>query len=377
MGSIETIVSKKGQTKYCALVAELKNEMRQGVYKSGKKLPSEHALSERFKISRVTVRQALNVLQEEGYINRKQGLGTFVNGLIKGKPAVKIHHLAMILADSKMLPTEDDYFRLELIAAERWLAEQDITIFLATLESESIARGVIPPILKQGLVQGVLLDGRVQDVHRHILEKQGLPYLIIGNHPVKRELPQIRVDFEQITVNAVNYLYGLNQQPVMLLAEPFSLHFTRGIYNGYCTAVEKLPQQQPLIELCQGDDGYAGMKRLLKQGHKNFSVVTTDQIHNGILRAYREEGISTEDNPIVVIGSLSKIHPTQLSLIHMIPIRAEKITLSALQILMEMIEGKRKEVYEEICFEIEPPSETNVSNMDGTDMGEGTEKGMT
>ncbi len=329
MSLIETIEPKKGPAKYRVLVAKLKNEMRQGVYGSDKKLPSEHALSERFKISRVTVRQALSVLEEEGYISRKQGLGTFVNGLTEGKPAVKIHHLAMILADSKMLPAKDDYFRLELIAAERWLAEQDITIFLATLESEDIALGVIPPILKQGLVQGVLLDGRVQDVHRHILEKQGLPYLIIGNHPVNRELPQVRIAFERIAANAVNYLYDQNRQPVMLLLEPFSLHFTKEIYNGYCTAVETLPQERPLIELCQDDDGYAGIKRLLKQGYENFSVVTTDQVHNGVLQAYREEGISTEDNPIVVIGSLSKIHATQLSLIHVIPIQTERIVLSA------------------------------------------------
>ena len=55
---------------------------------------------------------------------------------------------------------------------------------------------------------------------------------------------------------------------------------------------------------------------------------------------------------------------------HVIPIQTERITLSAVQILMEMIEGKRKDVYEEICFEIEPPSETEVSNTDETDMAE-------
>lgn len=45
-------------------------------------LPSEKALSERFNISRPTIHKALNILEEEGYIYRKQGAGIF----IKKKP---------------------------------------------------------------------------------------------------------------------------------------------------------------------------------------------------------------------------------------------------------------------------------------------------
>ncbi|HBT15682.1 MAG TPA: GntR family transcriptional regulator, partial [Firmicutes bacterium] len=42
------------------------------------KIPTERELCEIFKVSRITVRQALYELEKEGYLYRKQGKGTFV-----------------------------------------------------------------------------------------------------------------------------------------------------------------------------------------------------------------------------------------------------------------------------------------------------------
>lgn len=47
-------------------------------YKNGKPLPKEIELSNRFGVSRNTVRQATNKLENEGLITRKKGVGTFV-----------------------------------------------------------------------------------------------------------------------------------------------------------------------------------------------------------------------------------------------------------------------------------------------------------
>lgn len=47
-------------------------------YKNGKSLPKEIELSNRFGVSRNTVRQATNKLENEGLITRKKGVGTFV-----------------------------------------------------------------------------------------------------------------------------------------------------------------------------------------------------------------------------------------------------------------------------------------------------------
>ena len=41
-------------------------------------LPSETELSQRFEVSRATIREALSQLEQRGVVNRRHGVGTFV-----------------------------------------------------------------------------------------------------------------------------------------------------------------------------------------------------------------------------------------------------------------------------------------------------------
>jgi len=56
----------------------LRKLIAQSAYKKGKPLPKEVELANRFGVSRNTIRQATNKLQNEGLITRKKGVGTFV-----------------------------------------------------------------------------------------------------------------------------------------------------------------------------------------------------------------------------------------------------------------------------------------------------------
>jgi len=56
----------------------LKQEIESGALTSDEKLPSENELSKKFDVSRVTVRRALQTLENEQLIYRCQGLGSFV-----------------------------------------------------------------------------------------------------------------------------------------------------------------------------------------------------------------------------------------------------------------------------------------------------------
>ncbi|MFS0779948.1 GntR family transcriptional regulator [Neobacillus sp. 3P2-tot-E-2] len=63
---------------YYQLKELIKKEIEEGKLTPGEMIPSERDLGERFEISRPTVRQAINELVNEGILNRKKGLGTFV-----------------------------------------------------------------------------------------------------------------------------------------------------------------------------------------------------------------------------------------------------------------------------------------------------------
>jgi len=56
----------------------LKRQIEEGVYKPNDRLLTESELAARFRVSKITVRQALRELAEMGYVRREQGRGTFV-----------------------------------------------------------------------------------------------------------------------------------------------------------------------------------------------------------------------------------------------------------------------------------------------------------
>jgi GntR family transcriptional regulator len=56
----------------------LHDEIARGAMAAGDALPTEQALCDQFGVSRITVRRALADLTEQGYIERRQGVGSFV-----------------------------------------------------------------------------------------------------------------------------------------------------------------------------------------------------------------------------------------------------------------------------------------------------------
>lgn len=64
---------------YHQLEEYLKQQIENGILKEENSIPSEREFAEKFQISRMTVRQAINNLVMEGYLIRKKGLGTYVN----------------------------------------------------------------------------------------------------------------------------------------------------------------------------------------------------------------------------------------------------------------------------------------------------------
>jgi GntR family transcriptional regulator len=58
--------------------SELRRAINDGEFSPGTKLPNEEQLRERFSVSRITLREAVRGLIEEGYVSRRHGSGTYV-----------------------------------------------------------------------------------------------------------------------------------------------------------------------------------------------------------------------------------------------------------------------------------------------------------
>jgi len=116
---------------YVQLMDRIRQDILQGVYPTGEKIPAEHMLEERYGVSRVTVRRALQELTGAGLLERKQGKGTFVSapkprrehrGVISFHDACREAGLrpgARTLTARETAATEEDRRRLELLPDSR------------------------------------------------------------------------------------------------------------------------------------------------------------------------------------------------------------------------------------------------------------------
>ena len=79
--------SSANYPRYVSVYDVLLEDIQSGVYKPGSKLPGENELAKKFNVSRNTLRQAIMLLHEDGYVSNHQGKGTFV---LKNHPSRKI-----------------------------------------------------------------------------------------------------------------------------------------------------------------------------------------------------------------------------------------------------------------------------------------------
>src|SRR5712671_7666400 len=72
--------------RYVEIAGELREHIESAALAPHTLLPSERELSETYQVSRMTARQALTLLENEGYVYRRPPRGTFV-----AEPRVRFH----------------------------------------------------------------------------------------------------------------------------------------------------------------------------------------------------------------------------------------------------------------------------------------------
>jgi len=73
---------------YNRLYNSLRNQILDGHYAAGQKLPPERLLCEDFGVSRITARHAIRLLQEQGLVERFQGRGTYIRNIEPQKVSI-------------------------------------------------------------------------------------------------------------------------------------------------------------------------------------------------------------------------------------------------------------------------------------------------
>ncbi|GGG69735.1 GntR family transcriptional regulator [Corynebacterium pelargi] len=174
--------------RYLAVAEELRHRIEAGRYQRGGKLESERVLLEQFEVSRSTIRKALDLLESDGLIRRRQGRGggTFVqtkppqvdlNEISGFMPQLRARGLSV---DSELLSASLDYatathaehlqipLRSPMFRVERLRRVEGVPLLI---EDSVFPATAFPELLEEDLTQSLyeLLDRRF---HRAPRSKQ-------------------------------------------------------------------------------------------------------------------------------------------------------------------------------------------------------------
>src|SRR5215211_5088863 len=105
--------------RYYQLKEIIRERIRSGEWATGSPIPSERELCARYGISRMTARQSITELVNEGLLYREQGKGTYV-----GRPKIA-QQLLSLTGFTEDMQARDQRPGARVLTAEMWSADQE------------------------------------------------------------------------------------------------------------------------------------------------------------------------------------------------------------------------------------------------------------
>lgn len=179
--------------KYIRLREWLLENIDNRVFKYGDKLPSENMLCTKFSVSRQTVRNAIDQLEEEGIVRRVRGSGTFVEKVVEVKPRNRNVGVLLSYLDDYIFPQIMRGIE-EVLTKEGYGIDLGITHNRIESEARFIER------MLESNTAGIIVEGSRSALPNpnldlyHKLAAEGVPVIFLHNYYQGLEFPKVMMD---------------------------------------------------------------------------------------------------------------------------------------------------------------------------------------
>ena len=195
------------QKKYERIVSWVQTEIENGALSRGDKLPSENELMERFRVSRQTVRRAMEELTEKGVVEGRRGSGTYVTVNTRQYAGKEIRIAVM-------LTYVDTYIFPSIIKGiESVLSSEGCTLQIAMTDNAvEKERMLLKEFIHTQSVDGIIaetvksaLPNPNMELYREI-ENMGIPVLFVNSYYKELDIPHISMDDRKAGYLAAKHL---------------------------------------------------------------------------------------------------------------------------------------------------------------------------
>lgn len=293
-------------TKYMRLVQSVRELLAGGELKPGDRFFSEHALCEKFDLSRQTVRQALSLLEQDGLIERRRGSGTYVAGsaLAARKRTMSVGVISSYL---------DDYiFPSQTRGVERVLSEHGYTMQLGITYDKVANESKLLRAMIDKDVDGILIEPaksalpHVNAPYYKELMRKGIPILQVNTYIQGLSLPCVAVDDLRGGRMAAMHLIEMGHRAIggIFKLDDYQGHLR---YAGFMEALERngLLQNEEHIHWYSTDDRerlFGARDAMIMERLRGCTAVFcyNDQVALAVIEQLRKNGVRVPEDMSVV-----------------------------------------------------------------------------
>lgn len=193
--------------KYEVLYNYLKNEIISGSFHYGDRILSESELAKKFSLSRFTVRRAIEILTNEGFLEKRHGSGTYVKALDPNQNRTGVIGIITTYLDDYIFPSI-------IRGIETILTQHKYTLNLAITENKvEKETACLRSMLNQN-VEGLIIEGTKSALVNpnigllEIFKKRGIPVVFINGNYIDYDSSYVLMDDEKSGEMVASYLIG-------------------------------------------------------------------------------------------------------------------------------------------------------------------------
>lgn len=292
----------KKQPYYRMIHEQLREQIRLGVYPGGSYLPSERALGEKYSVDRITVRKALELLVEEGMVEKKPGIGTQVRESLSQSLAVSGgKNILFVLPGDKIFANRiTDVFNAALFfQLEKQFRRQGYTLIYASAGRDDTLSSVAGGNALCAVIAVSPADGRILTE----CVRSGLPAVAVGG--VHELVPSIIPDNAGGMEAAVTRLHGLGHRKIGFILGEKGYYSTEERLRGFTGAMARIGLQTDSRWMAEGhwtyEGGCAAMESILTAPLRPTAVVASNDIMAiGAIRCLGRHGLSVPADMSVI-----------------------------------------------------------------------------
>lgn len=331
------------QSKYQEIVDWIKQQIDKKELLAGEKIYSEHELASLFTVSRQTVRHAIEVLEQEGLVNRVRGSGTYLTDFrlttLENKTRIAV---VTTYVDSYIFPKT-------IQGIERVLFEQGYSVQIAFTNNQiERERTILEDIISRDDVGGIIVEATKSGLPNpnlylyHSLQKRKIPMLFINSYYEQLKAPHVTLDDKYAAAKAVKLLKELGHTKISSI---FKLDDGQGRlrYSGFLEAMESsgiLPGSTSTIwvDTDEMEQLELSKEKILRR-LSGFSAVVcyNDQVARKLISLLKSENIkvpedisivSIDDSQLAILGE-----PKLTSIPHPVDLLGEKAAHNLLKLM--------------------------------------------